>query len=53
MNRKFFIASVFLGMLLFQTSAMAQDTGEKTQMNKFIAALMKKMTLEDKRGQLN
>lgn len=53
MNKKFYIASICFGMLLLQTSAMAQDISEKTQMDKFIAALMKKMTLEEKLGQLN
>lgn len=44
---------IFLGAVLYTTSCWSQVKNEQQQMNTFINALLKKMTIEEKLGQLN
>ena len=40
-------------MAIFAMGSMAQNQKDEAQMNRFISGLMKKMTLEEKVGQLS
>jgi len=53
MKKNLLIISLVLGILVSRTSSWAQNLNEETKMSQFITALMKKMTLEEKLGQLN
>ncbi|HNP55038.1 MAG TPA: hypothetical protein PKK69_10470, partial [Ferruginibacter sp.] len=40
-------------LLMFPFAALAQNTAQKQAMDKYVSDLMKKMTLDEKIGQLN
>ena len=48
-----FFVNVFIGLIVLNISQAEAQTNEAAKMNIFVNALMKKMTLEEKIGQLN
>ena len=44
---------VYLCMMIFVLTSAAQSQTGESKMNRFVSGLMKKMTLEEKAGQLN
>ncbi|MBS1521372.1 MAG: beta-glucosidase BglX [Bacteroidetes bacterium] len=53
MNQKLRIISIVVAIAFSCSAGWAQRVSKQTQMNEFVTALMKKMTLDEKLGQLN